>query len=68
MAGGSQTITEYIQHHLTNLTYGQLPAGTVRDDGTVLTESVWTMAHGGQEAAAMPGLPDRRLPVRAAGH
>lgn len=53
MAGGSQTITEYIQHHLTNLTYGQLPAGTVRDDGTVLTESIWTMAHGGQEAAAM---------------
>tara|TARA_R110002073_G_scaffold78144_1_gene188594 strand:+ start:185 stop:1063 length:879 start_codon:yes stop_codon:yes gene_type:complete len=53
MAGGSQTTTEYIQHHLTNLTYGQLPAGTVRDDGTVLTESTWTMAHGGQEAAAM---------------
>ncbi|MFV1872428.1 MAG: F0F1 ATP synthase subunit A [Oleiphilus sp.] len=53
MAGGSQTTTEYIQHHLTNLTYGQLPAGTVRYDGTVLTESTWTMAHGGQEAAAM---------------
>tara|TARA_R110002072_G_scaffold195221_1_gene352588 strand:- start:22 stop:900 length:879 start_codon:yes stop_codon:yes gene_type:complete len=53
MAGGSQTTTEYIQHHLTNLTYGQLPAGTIRDDGTVLTESTWTMAHGGQEAAAM---------------
>ncbi len=53
MAGGSQTTTEYIQHHLTNLTYGQLPAGTVRYDGTVLTENTWTMAHGGQEAAAM---------------
>lgn len=53
MAGGSQTTTEYIQHHLSNLTYGQLPAGTERYDGTVLTESTWTMAHGAQEAAAM---------------
>lgn len=53
MAGENQTTTEYIQHHLTNLTYGKLPAGTVRDDGTVLTESTWTMAHGSQEAAAM---------------
>mgnify|MGYP000190880822 FL=1 len=53
MAGDSLTTTEYIQHHLSNLTYGQLPAGTVRYDGTTLTESVWTMAHGGQEAAAM---------------
>ncbi len=53
MAGGSQTTTEYIQHHLTNLTFGQLPAGTVRYDGTVLSESTWTMAHGAQEAAAM---------------
>ena len=53
MAGDSLTTTEYIQHHLSNLTFGQLPAGTVRYDGTTLTESVWTMAHGGQEAAAM---------------
>jgi F-type H+-transporting ATPase subunit a len=53
MAGDSLTTTEYIQHHLSNLTYGQLPAGTVRQDGTTLTESIWTMAHGGQEAAAM---------------
>ncbi|MFT6029723.1 MAG: F-type H+-transporting ATPase subunit a [Oleiphilaceae bacterium] len=53
MAGESQTTIEYIQHHLTNLTYGQLPAGTVRYDETVLTESIWTIAHGGEEAAAM---------------
>ena len=53
MAGGSQTITEYIQHHLTNLTYGYLPAGTERYDGSVLAESTWTMAHSSQEAAAM---------------
>ncbi len=53
MAGGSQTTTEYIQHHLSNLTFGQLPAGTERYDGTILSESTWTMAHGAQEAAAM---------------
>jgi len=53
MSGASPTTTEYIQHHLSNLTYGQLPAGTVRHDGTTLTEATWTMAHGGQEAAAM---------------
>jgi F-type H+-transporting ATPase subunit a len=53
MAGESQTTSEYIQHHLTNLTFGQLPAGTVRDDGSVISESIWTMAHGSQEAAAM---------------
>jgi len=54
MAGNSQ---EYISHHLTNLTFGKLPAGYVRhnEDGstTELTESTWTMAHGGDEAAAM---------------
>jgi F-type H+-transporting ATPase subunit a len=54
MAGNSQ---EYISHHLTNLTYGKLPAGYVRhnEDGTTteLTSSTWTMAHGGEEAAAM---------------
>jgi len=53
MSGGTQTTTEYIQHHLSNLTYGQLPAGTVRHDGTTLTDATWTMAHGGAEAAAM---------------
>jgi len=53
MSGDSLTTTEYIQHHLSNLTYGELPAGTVRYDGTTLTENMWTMAHGGAEAAAM---------------
>lgn len=38
MAG---TTAEYIQHHLTNLTYGQLPDGT------------WGFAHSGEEASAM---------------
>lgn len=53
MAGNS---TEYIKHHLTNLTYGELPAGYVRhgEHGeTVLTEATWTLAHNGDEAAAM---------------
>ena len=54
MAGNSQ---EYISHHLTNLTYGKLPAGYVRHntDGTEteLTEATWTMAHTKQEAADM---------------
>jgi len=53
MAGDTLTTTEYIQHHLTNLTFGQLPAGYVRHDGTKLTEATWTMAHGSEEAAAM---------------
>ena len=53
MAEENQDITGYIQHHLTNLAYGKLPAGYVRDDGQVLAESTWTMAHSGEEAAAM---------------
>ena len=32
MAAEGQTVTEYIVHHLTNLTYGKLPAGTERVD------------------------------------
>lgn len=53
MAGENPTTSEYIQHHLANLTFGKLPEGTVRYDGTELKESIWTMAHGPQEAAAM---------------
>jgi F-type H+-transporting ATPase subunit a len=54
MAGATQTISEYIVHHLTNLTYGKLPAGFEREDGTVVGEAgQWVMAHGGAEAAAM---------------
>ncbi|TLM75756.1 F0F1 ATP synthase subunit A [Microbulbifer harenosus] len=48
-----QTATGYIQHHLQNLAYGKLPAGYTRADGTVLTESTWTIAHSSQEAADM---------------
>src|SRR6056300_42252 len=52
--GDSQTVSEYIVHHLTNLTYGKLPGGYERYDGTVVRASgEWTMAHGADEAAAM---------------
>ncbi|MFT7387810.1 MAG: F-type H+-transporting ATPase subunit a [Candidatus Endobugula sp.] len=52
MAGG-QTSIEYIQHHLQNWTYGKLPEGYQRYDGTVLQETVWTNAHSSQEAKDM---------------
>lgn len=53
MAGNS---TEYIKHHLTNLTYGQLPEGYVRhtEHGEeVLAQPTWTVAHTAQEAKDM---------------
>lgn len=53
MASENLTATDYIQHHLQNMTYGKLPAGYTRADGSVLGESTWTMAHSSQEAADM---------------
>ena len=57
MAAEGQTVSEYIIHHLTNLTYGKLPAGFERvgydGQSEVLTADTWTFAHGGAEAAAM---------------
>jgi len=52
MSGENLTPSQYIQHHLTNLTYGKLPAGP-REDGTVLHEATWTLAQSGEESAAM---------------
>ncbi|MEP1217516.1 MAG: F0F1 ATP synthase subunit A [Marinobacter sp.] len=49
----ADTPVEYIKHHLTNLTYGKLPGGYERADGTVVEEATWTMARTGQEAADM---------------
>lgn len=49
----THTASEYIKHHLQNLTYGQLPAGYERHDGSVLSEPLWTLAHTGAEAKAM---------------
>ena len=52
--GEALTVSGYIIHHLTNLTYGKLPAGFVRDDGSIVGEGgLWTIAHGGAEASAM---------------
>lgn len=57
MAGETQSTSEYIQHHLQNLTFGKLPAGYERhgEDGhhTTLGQDTWTWAHGGDEATAM---------------
>ncbi|MEH6548594.1 MAG: F0F1 ATP synthase subunit A [Pseudomonadales bacterium] len=56
MAAG-QTTSEYIIHHLTNLTYGKLPAGYERHDTDgqmhTLEHDTWTLAHDGQEASDM---------------
>tara|TARA_B110000977_G_scaffold201097_1_gene294127 strand:- start:4125 stop:5039 length:915 start_codon:yes stop_codon:yes gene_type:complete len=57
-AEGGLTTSGYILHHLTNLTYGKLPAGYERLDTQgqvteVLAQPTWTLAHGGGEAAAM---------------
>lgn len=57
MSGENLTVNGYIKHHLTNLTYGKLPAGFVREsdhgDKQILQQDTWTVAHGGDEAAAM---------------
>lgn len=47
------TSTGYIQHHLQNMTYGKLPEGYVRSDGSVMPSTGWTMAHSSQEAKDM---------------
>ena len=49
----ADTPVDYIKHHLTNLTYGKLPEGYERADGTVVEETTWTMARTAQEAADM---------------
>lgn len=51
MASG--TATEYIQHHLTNLTYGKLPQGAELCDGSTLAEAGWKLADCGTELAQM---------------
>lgn len=58
MAGSEATSgADYIRHHLTNLTYGKLPAGYERVDAdgkvTKLESGTWTMAHSSDEASAM---------------
>lgn len=54
MAGSTPTVSEYITHHLTNLTFGKLPNGFERADGTFVgADGAWVFAHGGEEASAM---------------
>jgi len=53
MAGDTLTSSEYIRHHLTNLTYGNLPAGDYCDGGQVVTEGGWQLAECGEAAKAM---------------
>lgn len=49
----ANTSAEYIQHHLQNMTYGKLPAGYERADGSVVSETTWTLAKSGAEASDM---------------
>ncbi len=49
MAGETLTASQYIHHHLTNLTFGKLPAG-IREGQD---HAVWTMAHNAHEAQQM---------------
>lgn len=52
--GQEKTVSDYIVHHLTNLTYGKLPEGFERYDGeTVGAGGEWVFAHGADEIAAM---------------
>ncbi len=44
---------EYIQHHLTNLTYGKIDQGAILCDGSVAEHTHWGLAHCGEEAAQM---------------
>ncbi len=56
MASEALTSSEYIKHHLQNLTYGKLPAGYERhEDGhaEVLEKDTWTFAHTAKEAKDM---------------
>jgi len=53
MASEQLTTTGYIQHHLQNMAYGQLPEGYVRSDGSIMEQAGWTLAHSTQEAADM---------------
>lgn len=52
-AEGELTSSGYILHHLQNWTYGKLPAGSVRTDGSVLDQATWTIAQTSQEATNM---------------
>ncbi len=58
MAGDTLTTESYIKHHLTNMTFGKLPAGYERVDAqgevyTTLESDSWVLAHNDVEMADM---------------
>ncbi len=57
MAGDTLTTESYIKHHLTNMTYGKLPAGYTRTDSHgeqyTLEHDTWTLAHNDAEMSEM---------------
>jgi len=53
MSAAVLTSGEYIRHHLTNMTYGKLPAGSYCDDSIVLEAPAWTLAHCNQQIDEM---------------
>jgi len=52
-SGEALTSIGYIQHHLQNMTYGKLPAGSTTCDGSVIDNAAWTLAHCSEEAKQM---------------
>ena len=53
MSAQEQTSQGYIKHHLTNMTFGKLPAGAYCDGEQVLDQSGWTLAHCDQQVEGM---------------
>jgi F-type H+-transporting ATPase subunit a len=53
MSAEAQTSQGYIKHHLTNMTYGKLPAGSYCDGEAVLAQDGWTLAHCDEQIDAM---------------
>lgn len=53
MSAEAQTSSGYILHHLTNMTYGKLPAGTYCDGEHVMEQAGWTFAHCKEQTSQM---------------
>ncbi len=53
MSAEAQTSSEYILHHLTNMTYGKLPAGSYCEGTQVLAEESWTLARCNEQIEQM---------------
>ncbi|MES2825041.1 MAG: F0F1 ATP synthase subunit A [Pseudomonadota bacterium] len=51
--GHSPSTTEYIQHHLTNWTWGKLPEGTYCDGTRIQESTSWVVAHCAEEMKSM---------------